>query len=113
MRLTDLLHSDVVDPAGRILGHVHDVRLVQDGPAVGASDATFRVSGLVVGGTKFGARFGFGRPSVRGPWLLKRLFERLHADERFVPWPAVRAVTDGAIHVAGSQHELLPPTPLG
>ncbi len=112
MRLTDLLDSDVVDPAGRTLGHVHDVRLVQEGPVVGSSDATFRVAGLVVGGTAFGARLGFGRTNVQGPWLLKRLFERLHADARFVPWASVRAVTPGAIHVGVSAADLRRPEPL-
>jgi sporulation protein YlmC with PRC-barrel domain len=112
MRLTDLLGADVVDPAGRTLGHVHDVRLTQEGPVMGSSDATFRVVGLVVGGTAFGARLGFGRRSVQGPWLLKRLFERLHADERFVPWASVRAVTEGTIHVAVSAADVRPPEPL-
>jgi sporulation protein YlmC with PRC-barrel domain len=112
MRLSDLLDSDVVDAAGRTLGHVHDVRLVQEGPVVGSSDATFRVTGLVVGGTRVGARLGFGRTSVQGPWLLKRLFERLHADDRFVPWGSVRAVTEGAIHVDVSAVDLRPPAPL-
>jgi sporulation protein YlmC with PRC-barrel domain len=112
MRLTDLLDADVLDPAGRTLGHVHDVRLVQQGPVVGGSDATFQVTGLVVGGTTFGARLGFGRASVKGPWLLKKAFERLHADERFVPWPSVRAVTEGAIHVGVSAADLRRPEPL-
>jgi sporulation protein YlmC with PRC-barrel domain len=112
MRLSDLLDSDVVDAEGRTLGHVHDVRLVQEGPTVGSSKATFRVAGLVVGGTKVGARLGFGRPKVRGPWLLKRLFERLHADDRFVPWGSVRAVTQGAIHVDVSAADLRRPEPL-
>lgn len=112
MRLTDLLDADVVDPAGRILGHVHDVRLVQEGPVVGSSEATFRVAGLVIGGTMVGARLGFSRTGMRGPWLLKRLFERLYAHERFVPWPSVRAVTEGAIHVALAASDLRPPEAL-
>jgi hypothetical protein len=112
MRLSDLLDSDVVDEAGRTLGHVHDVRLVQEGPVVGSSDATFVVAGLVMGGTKVGARLGFGRASVQGPWLLKRLFERLHADDRFVPWGSVRGVTQGVIHVGVSAADLRPPDPL-
>jgi hypothetical protein len=112
MRLSDLLDSDVVDAAGRTVGHVHDVRLVQEGPVVGSSDATFRLAGLVVGGTKLGARLGFGRTSVQGPWLLKWLFERLHADDRFVPWGSVRGVTQGTIHVGVAAADLRRPEPL-
>ena len=111
MRLTDLLDSDVVDPSGTTLGQVQDVRLIQDGSPVGGFDATFRVSGLVVGGIAFGARLGFGRTKVRGPWLLERLFERLQADQRFVPWESVRAVTEGRIHIRTSASDLHRPDP--
>jgi sporulation protein YlmC with PRC-barrel domain len=112
MRLTDLLDSEVRDPSGRSLGRVHEVRLVQDGPVVGASDATFRLAGLIVGRTKFGARLGFARSNVRGPWLVDRLFERLHADERLVPWEAVRAVSDEVIHVDVTSSDVQRPDPL-
>jgi sporulation protein YlmC with PRC-barrel domain len=99
VRLTDLLDADVLDLRGRALGRVHDLRLVQDGPPLGNAGATFRVEGLVIGGSVFGARLGFARSEVRGPWLLKRLFLRVHADERFVPWSSVRAITEGRLFV--------------
>ena len=113
MRLTDLLDADVVELGGGTLGHVHDVRLVQDGPPLGSVGATFRISGLIVGGTSFGARLGFARAAVRGPWLLKRLFRRLHADARFVPWSAVRGLTEGRIVIEARADDLRAPDPIG
>ena len=109
MRLTDLLDAEVVDRSGRTIGRVHDVRLVQDGPPVGAAGASFRIEGLVVGGRTFGARLGFARANVRGPWILKLLFQRLHTDERLVLWPAVRAVTEGRVLIGVTADELAPP----
>jgi sporulation protein YlmC with PRC-barrel domain len=111
VRLTDLLDADVVAPSGRTIGHVHDVRLVQDGPPIGNAGASFRVEGLVVGGTSVGSRLGFTRSEVRGPWLLERLVRRLHADERLVPWTSVRAVTPDAVHVEVEAADLPPPHP--
>jgi sporulation protein YlmC with PRC-barrel domain len=112
VRLSDLLDADVIDRSGQTIGHVHDVRLVQDGPAVGSAPATFRIEGLIVGGTAFGARLGFARADVRGPWLLVRLFQRFHADERIVPWSAVRAITEGRLLTDVDGVEVLaPPTP--
>ena len=109
MRLTDLLDAQVVDRSGRTIGRVHDVRLVQDGPPVGAVGASFRIEGLVVGGTGLGARLGYARANVRGPWVLNALFRRLHADERLVPWPTVRALTEGRVLIGVSADELAPP----
>ena len=106
MRLTDLLDARVLDPSGTPIGRVHDVRLVQDGPAIGNAGATFRIDGLVVGGSRFGARLGFTRTAVRGPWLVMRFFERLHAGERLVPWTAVRSVTEGEIRVGVVREDL-------
>jgi sporulation protein YlmC with PRC-barrel domain len=109
MRLTDLLDAEVVDRSGLTIGRVHDVRLVQDGPPVGAAGASFRIEGLVVGGMSFGARLGYSRANVRGPWVLRRLFRRLRADDRLVPWPAVRAITDGSVLISVAADELVPP----
>ena len=109
MRLTDLLDAEVVDRSGRTIGRVHDVRLVQDGPPVGAAGASFRIEGLVVGGTGLGARLGYARANVRGPWLLNALYQRLHADELLVPWPAVRALTEGRVLIGVAADELASP----
>jgi len=109
MRLTDLLDSEVVDRSGRTVGHVHDVRLVLDGPPVGAAGASFRIEGLVVGASSVGARLGYARANVRGPWALNHLFRRLHGDERLVPWASVRALTDGRVLLAVATDELAAP----
>ena len=109
MRLTDLLDSEVVDRSGHTIGRVHDVRLVQDGPPVGGAPVSFRVDGLVVGTRTFGARLGFARANVRGPWILNLLFQRLRADERLVPWPAVRAITEGRVLISVLVDELSRP----
>ena len=71
MRLSDLLGADVVDEAGRSAGHVHDVRLVQDGPLVGGFGASLRVGGLIVGRRSIGARLGYERREMRGPLVVK------------------------------------------
>jgi len=49
MRLSELLGCVVVDERGRLVGRVHDVRLVQDGPPIGQFGASLRLLGLLVG----------------------------------------------------------------
>jgi hypothetical protein len=106
LRLTDLLDAEVVDAAGASAGRVHDVRLVQDGPLVGPFGAALRVDGLVVGGMAVGARFGYERRGMRGPWPLRLLLRWLRRDGRFVAWSLVRAVEQGRIHIAGAATDL-------
>jgi hypothetical protein len=89
MRLSDLLHSTVVDASGTELGSVDDVRLVQDGPAMANFDAALRVEGLVVGRGAVGLRLGYHRAGVKGPWLLRRLFTRIERRARYVSWADV------------------------
>jgi hypothetical protein len=59
MRLSDLLDSEVLDADGKTIGHVHDVRMAQDGPIQGTFGAALRVRGLVVGRPALGARLGW------------------------------------------------------
>ena len=99
MRLSDLLGAEIVDDSGCALGKVHDVRVVQDGPVLGPFGASLRIEGLVVGRGSLGERMGFHRSTVKGPWMLKALFEWRHRDARFVPWEAVTAVTADRIHI--------------
>ena len=89
MRLSDLLHSHVVDVDGVDLGRVKDVLVTQEGPQVGGHDAAFVVDGLVVGGY-YATRLGFERGGAQGPWPISALFRRLECRARFVPWDAVR-----------------------
>jgi sporulation protein YlmC with PRC-barrel domain len=110
--LSDLLHSEVYDQDGVSVGHVHDVRLVRDGPVIGSFGATFSIDGLIVGKGSFGSRLGFDRAAMKGPWVLKALFNRLHASSRFVPWDFVAAVEERKILISRAAKELHEPKAL-
>src|SRR5882757_2626522 len=98
MRLSDLLDSEVVDRDGERIGHVHDVRLVQDGPPLGTWGAALRLEALVVGKGSIGTRLGITRPQMKGPWVLKLLFARQRVSRVLVPWDRVRELgEDGVI----------------
>ena len=92
MRLSDLLEAEVVDRNGGRIGHVHDVRLVQDGPPLGTWGAALRLEALVVGRGSVGTRLGITRPKMKGPWILKLLFARQRASRVLVPWSRVREI---------------------
>ena len=111
MRLSDLLGADVVDEAGRSAGHVHDVRLVQDGPLVGTFGAGLRVQGLIVGRRSIGTRLGYERRQMRGPLLVKLVSGWLYHDGRFVQWDRVRSVEQDRIRISGSVDDLPSPGP--
>ena len=111
MRLSDLLGADVVDEAGRSAGHVHDVRLVQDGPLVGAFGAGLRVDGLIVGRRSIGARLGYERRQMHGPLLVKLVTGWLYHDGRYVHWDRVRSVAEDRILISGSADDLPVPGP--
>jgi len=111
MRLSDLLGADVVDEAGRSAGHVHDVRLVQDGPMVGSFGASLRVDGLIAGGRSIGARLGYERGKMHGPLPVKLIFGWLYHDGRYVHWDRVRSVEADRILISGSVEDLPVPGP--
>jgi uncharacterized protein YrrD len=111
MRLSDLLGAEVVDESGRSAGHVHDVRLVQDAPLVGAFGAGLRVDGLLLGGRAIGVRLGYGRRKMHGPLLLKLVTGRLLHDGRYVHWDRVRSVAEDRILISGSADDLPVPGP--
>jgi sporulation protein YlmC with PRC-barrel domain len=108
MRFSDLLRSTVIDAEGQEVGEVHDARFVKDGPVQGAFGPGYRFQGLVVGKRSFGARLGFDRASVKGPWLLKKLFQKLHADARFVDWSAIDSIEDGKVRLKVPAGDLRP-----
>jgi sporulation protein YlmC with PRC-barrel domain len=97
MRLSELLASDVVAEDGERLGHVRDVRLVRDGPALPGFGPSYRVHDLVVGKGSLGARLGLDRDSMRSPWILRVLFGRRRPHR--VPWSAVITVGEGRVRV--------------
>jgi sporulation protein YlmC with PRC-barrel domain len=97
MRLSDLLEAEVVDRNGDRIGHVHDVRLVQDGSPLGTWGAALRLEALVVGRGSVGTRLGITRPKMKGPWILKLLFARQRASRVVVPWNRVREVAEDRV----------------
>ena len=113
MRLSDLLGAEVVDQAGRRVGRVHDVRLVQDGPMMGGFGAALRVGGLLVGRRAVGARLGYERRRMKGPLPVKLLLGWLDHDGRYVDWERVRRVEPDRILIAGSAADLPPPGTVG
>ena len=110
MRLSDLLRSEVFDSEGVRVGHVHDVRLVREGPMLGSFGAAFAIDGLIVGKGSFGSRLGFDRSEMTGPWVLKALFRRFHSSSRFVPWQTVVALEERKILISATAKELGEPT---
>jgi sporulation protein YlmC with PRC-barrel domain len=112
MRLSDLLGTPVVDEQGRAFGHIQDVRLIQDGPLLDGFGAALAIEGLVVGKRQFGERLGFHRSNMRGPLLVKRFFEWVHRDARYVPWERVASVGQDRVRVAGSCEDLERPEPI-
>ncbi len=100
MRLSDIVGSEVFAADGTSLGHVRDVRLVADGPEVGAFGPALRIHGILVGRGSLGARLGLARPEMRGPWLLKRVFGR--RPRHLVSWTDIASVQDGEIRLSAS-----------
>jgi hypothetical protein len=113
MRLSELLGAEVVDEHGHSVGKVHDIRLVPAGPQPGGAGPALRVEGLLVGRRALGARFGFDRGTVRGPWLLKAVFGALGHDGRYLPWDRIRSLQARQIHITGTADDLPRPQPLG
>ena len=99
MRLSELLDSEVVDRNGERVGHVHDVRLVQDGPPLGTWGSSLRLESLVVGSGAIGTRLGIASPAMKGPWILKLVFARQRASRLIVPWDRVQSVGDERVTV--------------
>ena len=111
MRLTELLGAEVVDQAGQSAGHVHDVRLVQDGPLIGGFGASLRLDGLIVGRRAVGARLGSERRRMKGPLPVRLLFGWLHHDGRYVEWERIERIEPGRILISGAAGDLPTPGP--
>jgi hypothetical protein len=100
----------VVDADNAVAGHVHDVRLVQDGPVGAGFDAALRVQGLVVGRGAIAYRLGYGRTGSRGPWLV-RVIANLGHRALFVPWHRIASIDEDRIVLNVSTAELEPVRP--
>ncbi|MEP6659215.1 MAG: PRC-barrel domain-containing protein [Acidimicrobiales bacterium] len=105
MRLSELLNKEVIDANGQSAGHVHDVRVIQDGPITSSFDAALRVHGLIVGRGALANRLGYGRSAVRGPWVIRAVLE---AGDKptVVPWHRVRVIEATRILITGSCDDL-------
>ena len=104
MRASEVLGRPVLGPDGRPHGHVIDVRLVQDGPLMGAY-AAFRVQGLVVGHHSLAAHLGYDRA---GPWLVRSVVRLLTRGNRFLPWEDAR-LEEGVVRTDRDELEPLRP----
>jgi hypothetical protein len=110
MRLSDLLHTRVVDTDGMNIGSVDDVRMVQDGPLLLPFGHAFRVEGLMVGHRNVGTRLGYVRGGVRGPWLVRVIFSALERRACYVDWEDVES-WDGTVVRLRKRREDLGPLP--
>jgi hypothetical protein len=99
MRLSDLLNKPVLDAAGRRVGYVLDVRLVQDGPVLAETNASFRLHDLLVGPHRVGARLGYERADLRGPGLLKAIFSRVHARDESYAWDRIASIEEDCVRL--------------
>jgi sporulation protein YlmC with PRC-barrel domain len=105
-RLAELLGAEVVDAAGRRLGHVNDVRFVAGQDRGHGQELT--VAGLVVAGRHAGSLLGYDRRPSQGPWLVRAVVRRLHRHAGYVPWTEVRHVAwaDRRVEVASGPRPL-------
>jgi sporulation protein YlmC with PRC-barrel domain len=102
MRLSSLLGAAVVDADGDRTASVQDVRLVQDGPLIGAF-AAWRLSGLIVVEKRHIRLFGYERHV--GPLLLRLIVRRLAGGVWFIPWSDVDEVTAETVTVTSRRHD--------
>ncbi len=79
MRGADLFDAPVLDPAGRRVGMVLDIRAVPD-----PERRALVVQGLVLG-RRHVRLFGYERSEEVGPRLFSRIAARLHRDARYAP----------------------------
>jgi sporulation protein YlmC with PRC-barrel domain len=104
MRLSDLLHCEVIDEEQRKIGRVHEVRAVQDGPLQGAFGAALRVEGLIVGRGSVGTRLGLDRKDVKALAVVRLIFEGLRGERLFVRWNRIVAIEKDRIVVSGEDN---------
>jgi hypothetical protein len=106
MRASELLGLPVTGRDGRRLGRVLDVRLVQDGPLMGAY-AAMRLDALVVGRHSIAAHLGYDRAKVGGPWLVSALVRAMTRGNGLLPWTEAEVV-EGAVRC---ERDALDPLP--
>ncbi|MBT2391821.1 hypothetical protein J7E87_20890 [Streptomyces sp. ISL-1] len=89
MRLADLMGARVLEPTGTEIGHVSDVRLVEQ-PTPDETGATvLRIEGLVVAAKRRTQLLAYDHRPVDGPWPLARLARRAARHARWAPWETI------------------------
>ena len=104
MRLSDLLGRDVVDANGDVIGHVADVRLVQDGPRQPSMQAALRIDGLIIVEKRTTRLLGYERHV--GPALIRWLVHRHLGEVWYAPWAEVDQLTNGQIEIRTGRPDL-------
>jgi len=99
MRMSDLLGAEILDAEGTTIGRAYDVRLVQDGPPLGPFGAALRVESLLIGANAIGARLGFERDDLRGPWPLRVMFDALRGRILVPTWEEIASIEEGRIRL--------------
>lgn len=84
MLASDLLGRTVYDASGHPIGHIADL-FTSPGPA-----GRTELRGVLLTPRRRGRLFGYERPGIQGPWILKRITGRLHRGTREIPWHEVR-----------------------
>ena len=110
-RLVDLLHMQVRDPDGRVLGRVNDLRLSPTRAVRGVA-AELMVDGIIVDGNHPGSLLGYDRRSEQGPWLVRVAVRALHRHAGYLPWEAVADIDWDDRHVTVYRSTLEPLTGL-
>lgn len=105
MRASELTGREVIGPRGP-LGRVLDMRVVQDGPLMGAF-AALRVEAFVVGTHGFAQHLGYDRHDSSGPWLIKRAVRWMTRNNRLLPWADAR-LENGVVRTDREQLDPLP-----
>lgn len=104
MRLSELLGRTVLDSAGRRIGTVVDLVLVQDGPILGAYAASFRCAGMLVVERRHIRLLGYER-HLR-PVLVRWLVQRLAGAVRHVAWERVESYDAGIVRLSVAVEDL-------
>ena len=95
MQMSDVMGRPVVDPSGKGVGKVSDVRLVQDGPYIEGFGNSLRLDAVVVGRAGIASRLGYVRGGVRGPWLLRLLAAAIERRAYLISWTDLHETDTG------------------